>query len=257
MYAPRDSPPRGAGRATTSMHTRAFIYVCCVSGGRGVETARPHPQNPPPPPNPLHPIHPPHPLHRDVLLMLMVVEHRKMSWLSCVLFLNRFHRDMTSQPNRKRQRTEPARHMHRLGDDELIECLSFAMATTGDYSVACRVSRRFRRLAAMPDAVEHLRVRSDRLTDVDCAALVQSSTGWTEVNLSQSNQLTNAGLAALAHLTSLTSLDLVQCTQITDAGVAALAPLTSLTSLDLGECNQLTDAVMTALAPLTSLVVHR
>ena len=163
---------------------------------------------------------------------------------------------MTSQPNRKRQRTEPAHHLQRLGDDELIECLSFAMGTTGDYSIACRVSRRFRRLAAMPDAVGHLHVRSEKFTDADCAALSQSSTAWTVVDLHGSNQITDAGLAALTSLASLTSLYLSSCKQITDAGVAALASLTSLTSQNLSWCRQITDAGVAALAQLTTLKVR-
>ena len=135
---------------------------------------------------------------------------------------------MTYQPDRKRQRTEPARHLQRLGDDELILCLAFAMGSMGAFSVMCHVSRRFRRLAAIPDAVGHLRVRSDKFTDADCAALSQSSTAWTVVDLHGSNQITDGGLAALTSLASLTSLDLGLCDQITDAGVAALASLTSL-----------------------------
>ena len=105
---------------------------------------------------------------------------------------------MTSQPDRKRQRTEPARHLQRLGDDELIQRLAFAMGSTGAFSVMCHVSRRFRRLAAIPDAVGHLRVRSDKFTDADCAALSQSLTAWAAADLSRSTGLTDvAGLVSV------------------------------------------------------------
>ena len=143
--------------------------------------------------------------------------------------------------------------LRRLHDDVLVYCLSWSMSSVDDYCTLCRVSHRFRRLAATRRVLAHTRVLSSRFTDAHCAALALSSQSWTYVDLSWSIAGTDAGLAALAPLTSLTSLNLAVCKQITDVGVAALAPLISLASLTLGECNRITDVGVAALAPLTSL----
>ena len=50
--------------------------------------------------------------------------------------------------------------------------------------------------------------------------------------------LLDAGVPALAKLTSLTSLNLAYCKWISDAGVSAMSTLTALTSLNLQGCSQ-------------------
>jgi len=114
------------------------------------------------------------------------------------------------QPDRKRRRrgepepvAQPGRHLHRLFDDALVHCLTFAMGSVHDYRDLCFVSHRFRRLAATPRALHNIRVRSSRFTDLHCATLAQSSQAWRDVDVSSSRAITDAGVAALAPLTSL------------------------------------------------------
>lgn len=59
---------------------------------------------------------------------------------------------------------------------------------------------------------------------------------YTSLPACLTGQVTDAGLRALAPLTSLQVLDLHGCFDVTDAGIGALQRLTNLTSLDLSHC---------------------
>ncbi len=84
------------------------------------------------------------------------------------------------------------------------------------------------------------------------------------LNLSFSKNITDTGLQTLGFLVSLQTLNLVRCKKITDAGLQALAPLVSwryrrwtcmsaLQTLDLSACKKITDTGLQALAPLVAL----
>ena len=65
--------------------------------------------------------------------------------------------------------------------------------------------------------------------------------------------LSDQGLMALAHCTSIRHLQLCGCPRVTDKGVAVLSKFTRLEWLDLGGCSKISDVGTRSLAPLRHL----
>ena len=75
----------------------------------------------------------------------------------------------------------------------------------------------------------------------------------TRLNVSECNDVTDAGLEHVAQLTQLSSLNLGSCRQITDTGLEHVAQLTQLSSLDLTCCYESTDTGLEHVAYVAQL----
>ena len=84
------------------------------------------------------------------------------------------------------------------------------------------------------------------ITDAELAQLVAENPETTRLDLSDCDQITDAGLAHVAKLSNLTVLDL-RGSSITDAGLAHLAKLANLTVLELSDCPKITNMGITVL----------
>ncbi len=91
-----------------------------------------------------------------------------------------------------------------------------------------------------------------RLTDNDLANLCCQLRKLERLKLANCGNITDSGVAHLAHLGQLKELDLTWCWKMTDQGLLHLAQLTQLKELDLGSCLQLTDKGLAHLVRLSS-----
>jgi hypothetical protein len=100
--------------------------------------------------------------------------------------------------------------------------------------------------------LEHLKIVNINVTDADLDNLAGMDQLWDLTIDTDSDQITDKGLAKLAALPALTSLT-VKSRAISDAGLAHLARLNSLSELSLDRAKLTTIAPIQALSDLTTL----
>mmetsp|Transcript_17733 Transcript_17733/g.44638 ORF Transcript_17733/g.44638 Transcript_17733/m.44638 type:complete len:421 (-) Transcript_17733:224-1486(-) len=91
------------------------------------------------------------------------------------------------------------------------------------------------------------------VTDTSLGILSRGLTALSHLSLRGASQLSNAGVAHLAHNQKLERLDLEGCIGISDAAVASISQLPSLTSLNLQECHEIGAEGVACLTKLSGL----
>ncbi len=79
------------------------------------------------------------------------------------------------------------------------------------------------------------------IDDAELKSIIEHFPNITEIDASDCQGLTDAGLQHLSGLANLSSLDLTRCPQITNKGLRFLTSSKNLTTLNLAECQQITN----------------